>query len=62
MSDLGSPRPRPELSLSDVSVTDMRRRWDGLLGGPQGEGGTDREVLDESDTLLVDGVRYPREG
>lgn len=62
VSDLGSPRPRPELSLSEVSVTDMRRRWDGLRGGPHGDGGTDREVLEEPDTLLVDGVRYPREG
>ena len=57
VSDLGSPRPRPELSLSEVSVIDMRRRWDGLRGGPQGDGGTDKEVLDEPDTLLVEGVR-----
>jgi hypothetical protein len=60
--DRGSPRPKPELSLSEVSVTDIRRRWDGLRGGPDGDGGTEREVLDEPDTLLVEGVRYPREG
>ena len=60
--DLGSPRPNPELSLSEVSVTDITRRWDGLRGGPEGEGGTEREVFDEPDTLLVEGVRYPREG
>ena len=53
VSDLGNPRPRPELSLSEVS----RRRWEGLRGGPQGDGGTDKEVLDEPDTLLVEGVR-----
>jgi hypothetical protein len=60
--DLGSPRPKPELSLSDVSVTDIRRRWDGLRGGPDGDGGTEREVFDDPETLLVEGVRYPREG
>jgi len=60
--DLGSPRPNPELSLSDVSVTDIRRRWDGLRGGPEGEGGTEREVFDDPDTRLVEGVRYPSEG
>jgi hypothetical protein len=60
--DLGSPSPKPELSLSDVSVTDTRRRWDGLRGGPEGDGGTEREVFDEPDTLLVEGVRYPSEG
>jgi len=59
--DRGSPRPKPELSLSDVSVTDMRRRWDGLRGGPEGEGGTEREVFEDPETLLVEGVRYPRE-
>lgn len=62
VSVLGRPRPSPELSLSEVSVTDMSRRCDGLLGAPHGEGGTDNEVLDEPDTRRVDGVRYPRLG
>jgi hypothetical protein len=62
VSDLGRPRPRPELSLSDVSVTDMSRWWEGLLGAPQGEGGTDNEMFDEPDARRVDGVRYPRLG
>ena len=60
VSDLGRPRPSPELSLSEVSVTDMSRRCDGLLGASHGEGGTNNEVLDEPDTRRVDGVRYPR--
>jgi len=62
VSDLGNPRPNPELSLSEVSVTDRSRRCDGLRGGPEGEGGTEREVFDEPDTLLAEGVRYPSEG
>jgi hypothetical protein len=62
VSDLGSPSPRPEFSLSDVSVTDNRRRWEGVRGGPEGEGGTEREMLDDPDTRLVEGVRYPSEG